>query len=297
MMNNLIKTFVLAALLLPANILFAQNTERPRIIGLAHVSIKVSDINKARAYYGTFLGYDEAFTYYNKDSSVSVAFFKVNDRQYIEITPTLQPKEVERLGHFCFQTDDAEKMRLYLSAKGITVPEKLLVGRDRNLHFTVMDPDSHKVEFVQVLPGSDHFINKGKHNTDKRVSDRLLHTGITVKDAKKADGFYKDILGFVEFWRGGYADTINWINMRLPDCTDYIEYMLYPGEITPANLHSAHHISLMVPDLQKSIELLSERTNGKNLGAPKVGINKRWLLNMYDPDGTRTELMEPHTVK
>jgi hypothetical protein len=26
---------------------------------------------------------------------------------------------------------------------------------------------------------------------------------------------------------------------------------------------------------------------------PRVGRNKRWLLNLFDPDGNRSELMEP----
>ena len=32
-------------------------------------------------------------------------------------------------------------------------------------------------------------------------------------------------------------------------------------------------------------------------GPPNVGRNGRWQLNLYDGDGTRTELMEPFTVR
>lgn len=276
----------------------AQSIERPKILGLAHVSYKVSDIDKARKFYSALLGYEEAFTFYNADGSISVTFFKVNDRQYIELTPNLQPDQADRLNHFCFETDDIEKLKNYLSAKGITVPEKLTVGRDKNLHFTVNDPEGHLVEFVQILPGSTHSEAKGKFLYDKRISDRLLHTGITVKDINAVNKFYADVLGFSEFWRGGTNNSvISWIGMQIPESTDYIEYMIVDENMTVTRLHSAHHISLLVSDMQKSIETLRERPGGWELSSPRIGRNNRWLLNMFDHDGTRIELMEPHTVR
>ena len=30
---------------------------------------------------------------------------------------------------------------------------------------------------------------------------------------------------------------------------------------------------------------------------PQIGVNGRYQLNLYDPDGTRVELMEPFTVR
>ena len=30
---------------------------------------------------------------------------------------------------------------------------------------------------------------------------------------------------------------------------------------------------------------------------PSIGVNNRWQLNLFDPDGTRVELMEPWTVR
>lgn len=277
---------------------FAQKIERPKILGLAHVSFKVSDINKAREYYGNLLGYEEAFTYYNADGSVSLSFFKVNDRQYIEITPTLKPDQVDRLNHICFETDDLEMMKKYLASKGIKVPDKLYVGRDKNLHLTIPDPDGHSVEFVQIVPGSDHSNVKGKFLYDKRISNRILHTGITVKNVEAADKFYKDILGLSEIWRGGFTDSVtSWINMKLPESTDYIEYMLVDDNVTHERLHSAHHICLMVPNMQNTIENLQNRSVNFEAAQPKIGRNNKWQLNMYDPDGTRIELMEPFTFR
>ena len=277
---------------------FAQKIERPKILGIAHISLKVSDINKARKFYRNLLGYEEAFSYYNKDGSIWISFFKVIDRQYLEITPNLKPDQVDRLNHYCLETDNLEMMRKYLKSKGIKVPDSLHIGRDRNLHLTIPDPDGHQFEFVQVVPGSDHSNAKGKFLYDKRISNRIYHVGITVKNVDAANKFYKDILEFSEIWRGGVNDSIaSWINMRLPESTDYVEYIIVGNEVTPSRLHSAHHLCLLVPDMQTAIEKLRERSGGSAIEAPKLGHNKKWQLNLYDPDGTRIELMEPFTFK
>jgi hypothetical protein len=37
--------------------------------------------------------------------------------------------------------------------------------------------------------------------------------------------------------------------------------------------------------------------SGPLRGPPNVGVNGRWQLNLYDPDGTRVELMEPFRIR
>ena len=58
---------------------------RPKVFGVAHYSIFVSDLAKARAFYEDFLGYEEAFTLPKADGTVQVAFVKINDHQYVEL--------------------------------------------------------------------------------------------------------------------------------------------------------------------------------------------------------------------
>jgi catechol 2,3-dioxygenase-like lactoylglutathione lyase family enzyme len=276
----------------------AQKIERPPITRIAHISFKVSDIGKARNFYGKFLGFNEAFSFNDKDGKFALTNFKVNDRQYIEITPTLLPNQPDRLNHICFETTDIEKMREYLAQKGVKVPDKLNLGRDKNYHFMVTDPDGHLVEFVQIQPGSSHAEAKGKYLAGKRISDRISHAGITVKNEKEADKFYRSILNFPEIWRGGINDSVtSYVNLGLPESTDYIEYMMVDDSVSANRLHSAHHAGLMVPDLQKAIDFLRDKQEDWKMDNPKIGRNRRWLLNMYDADGTRIELMEPHTVK
>jgi len=278
----------------------AQNPPaRPLIIGVAHIAFQVSDIAKARDYYGGLLGYEEPFQIRNPDGSLALTYFKVNDRQYIEIFPGLPPDQDERLKHIAFETNDIEALRLYLQSKGVKVPDKYGRGRDGNFNFTVTDPDGHTVEFVEYRAGSLHTKARGKYVSAQRISDRILHVGVTVADQAAADRFYKDILGLSEIWRGGRDDsTLNWINMRVPDGTDYVEYMLTTGKPTRQQLGSSHHVALLVPDMQKALETLRQRVDDPaKIRSPQVGRNRRWQLNLFDPDGSRAELMEPFPMR
>jgi len=126
---------------------------RPRILGVAHMALFVSDLEKARAFYETFLGYEEPYVLKGEDGSVRVAFIKINESQYLEIF-TDSPKLEGHLNHIAFLTDSAEGMRAYLAFRGVSVPDKVTKGRIGNLNFNVTDPDGHTVEIVEYQPDS-----------------------------------------------------------------------------------------------------------------------------------------------
>src|SRR3989454_1281336 len=170
----------LIALLALAPLLTAQ-PQRPRILGVAHIALYVSDIEKSRAFYKDFLGFGEPFQLTNPDGSLSLTFIKVNDRQYIELFPGLKP-DADRLNHISIQTDDAEAMRVYLASRGVAVPAKTPKGRIKNSNFNVKDPDGHTVEIVQYEPDGWTLREKGKFMSGARVSARFQHLGIIVCD-------------------------------------------------------------------------------------------------------------------
>jgi catechol 2,3-dioxygenase-like lactoylglutathione lyase family enzyme len=273
--------------------------QRPLIIGVAHIAFQVSDLTKARQFYGELLGYDEPFQIFNPDGKLALTYFKVNERQYIEIFPGLPPDRDDRLMHIAFETTDLEALRVYLRHKGIKVPDKVNQGRDGNINFTITDPDNHRVEFVEYRAGSLHRRAQGRYVSARRISSRILHVGVTVANVEMADKFYKDVLGFSEIWRGGRDEqTLSWINMKVPDGTDYLEYMLVTSPPTRQQLGSQHHVALLVPDIQQALETVRARVSDPaTIRAPQVGRNRRWQLNLFDPDGSRAELMEPFTIK
>jgi catechol 2,3-dioxygenase-like lactoylglutathione lyase family enzyme len=288
----------LLLILLTGSVAFSQTPKRPRITGVAHIAVFSHDIAKTRAYYTGLLGFHEPYSLNNPDGSFSMTFFKVNERQYIEVFPE-RATATDRLNHISVETDDIEGMRLYLAAKGIPVPDKTNLGRIRNKSFNVKDPDGHTVEFVQYMPDGWTVREKGKH-LPTGVSARMLHIGILVGALDPAMKFYGEILGFQELWRGSRDNkTLDWVNMKVPDGDDYIEFMLYKDLPEETRRGSAHHICLMVPEMQKALAAIEALPARKDYMRPleiRTGINRRRQLNIFDPDGTRTELMEPVTV-
>src|SRR6266478_6076904 len=102
----------------------AVEVKRPRILGVAHMALFVSDLQKARAFYEDFLGYREAYVLKRPDGSDRIAFVKINEDQYLELFAE-DPKQDGRLNHIAFYTDSAENMRAYLAARGVKVPERV----------------------------------------------------------------------------------------------------------------------------------------------------------------------------
>ncbi|MBS1787722.1 MAG: VOC family protein [Acidobacteria bacterium] len=273
---------------------------RPKLLGVAHMALSVSDVEKTRGFYKDFLGFEEPYDLKNPDGSLAMTFIKVNDQQYVELFPGYKAGE-DRLRHISFYTDNAEQLRQYLKAKGVAVPDKVNKVRIGNTSFNAQDPEGHTVEFTQYEPAGWTMREHGKFIGKQRISARIMHLGIIIGDVPAAMSFYHDTLGFTEFWRGNArgTDTVSWINMRLPDSPDYIEFMLYANKPAPGARTSQHHICLEVPDIQKALAQLEASPARKQYTRPleiRTGVNQRRQLNLFDPDGTRIELMEPHTV-
>jgi lactoylglutathione lyase len=283
---------------------------RPKVLGVAHMAIYVKDLGKTRQFYEQFLGFAEPFTLPGKNGEpgVRIAFVKVNDRQYIEIFNEKDRGEGQ-LNHISIYTDSADRMRDYLRANGIEamgnaahgpVPK----GQTGNKNFNVKDPDGHIVEIVEYQPDSWTAQHAGKDVPPERISNAIMHVGFLVGDLEKSNHFYGDILGFTETWRGGgNPNLLSWVNMRVPDGQDYVEFMLYGELPDPDGRGTKNHISLTVPDAQKTLDELKRRAaqglytapEGKEL-AIQIGVNRKRQINLYDPDGTRVELMEPNTI-
>ena len=175
--------------------LSALGAERPPIVGVSHIAFHVSDVAKARAFYGGLLGYEEV----GKAAPGERVRFRINGRQYVEIVPGLVAGSDDRLDHVAFETTDIDGLRAYLEEKGLKSRVPAVEAGHRGL--LVVDPDGHSVEFVPhgaPPPG----IGARATARDRRVSARLLHVGLTVRDQGAADRFYKDVLGFSEIWRG-----------------------------------------------------------------------------------------------
>jgi catechol 2,3-dioxygenase-like lactoylglutathione lyase family enzyme len=268
---------------------------RPVIAGIAHVAIQTSDLVKARTFYGALLGFAEI-----GPKRPHTAIFFVNDRQRLIVRDGLPPSRDERFIDLAFEAG-AGAMRDWLIGHGLPATEPAPDPDAGGRRIETKDPDGHPLQFVEPAVAARGTTARAG-TPDTRLSKRILHAGLTIHDNAAADRFYKDVLGFSETWRGGRPEgVVNWYNMRVPDGTDYLEYMMYPAAPpTRQQLGSAHHVALLVPDIQQALETVRARTtpDERNHRAnPSIGVNNRWQLNLFDPDGTRVELMEPWTVR
>ena len=104
--------------LVSAGILCAQTPQRPHIVGISHIALLAHDYERARVFYGEFLGFQEPYSLKNPDGSTIMTFFKINDRQYIELYPEHEAN-TDRMTHISLETDDIEALRVYLASKGV----------------------------------------------------------------------------------------------------------------------------------------------------------------------------------
>lgn len=274
----------------------ADDIERPPIIGISSVELQISNIDESSKFYQDLLGF-ECVPEPDASTMLNVCLYHVNTRQTIIVRSGLQADQIDRLLSVSFETTDLDAMKIYLTQKlGSGRVGEIVDAGDRRV-LALEDPEGHQVRFVQHSVATSALEHR---ENDKQLSHRLYHVGLTVTDAPLADAFYVDILGFSETWRGGVVpERTNWVSMRLPESTDYLEYMLVAGEQNRRQLGSNHHISLLVPDMQSTLDEVRRRAAplGMEFRTPKIGRNNKWQLNLVDPDGTRVEIMEPFTVR
>jgi len=264
---------------------------RPKITGVAGIAVKTKDMASARTFYSTILGLDEAFPTSNPIGGTGFATFKINEKQYVYVSPGLKDDADSRLWYVSFETDDAAALRTYLAKKAVPVPATVEPDPERNLSFVVKDPEGQDVQFIQFMPGSVHTRNAGKFLSTRRLSSEALHVGYRIRDADKVDTFYKDILGFRLMWKGGSTENqFRWISMVVPDGSQWLEYMVDTGSPSPRTLGIWNHLAFGTLDQEAVAAAVKERGYGA-AATPKIGRDGRWLMDLYDPDLTRVEFM------
>jgi len=293
---RILPSLAILLLLLPSR---AQTPIRPRITGISNIAYFVSDLPKALVFWRDFLGFDvvsEDKAHSSSDSAET--FLKINDHQTIELVNQHPVQPPNFMSHICFLTDNVEQMRTYLSSKGIEVPPHASASSTGDLAIQIKDPDGTVVEFSQPQPSGIEARTAGKFLPSTRISQQIYHAGFLVGNSQRSLDFYGNILGFHETWRGtGNPAQLSWITMQVPDGTDYVEFMLY--RTLPATYGVSNHVALAVPDIVAAETALEARPAFSSYRKPialHTGVNGKRQFNLFDPDGTRVELMEPFTA-
>ena len=242
----------------------ADEPPRPRILGIANVHILVERLAASNAFYSKLLTEERPCRWCGQ---TGLSAYSVNEYQFIELFPIIRPyTKVSPPGNMIDEivlaTDDLPGMRRYLSARGVQITTPKVVElepkakdskkpplaaepRPEQPFINTLDPERHRISFVQ-LPAEAF----GAQSDLRRK--RLIHAGFVVQDREAEDHFYKDILGFHVYWHGGMKDgEDNWVDMQVPDGTDWIEYMLrVPENASHKTLGVMNHIAIGVNDIE-----------------------------------------------
>ena len=271
---------------------------RPNIVGLSYMAFQSSAIDKAMDYYRAVLGYERQLVVRDPTGAVVSANIMVSGRQWIELRPESEPG-TDRLIEFGFLVERAEDMRLYLAKSGVKVPAAALPSPLGNLGFSVSDPDGHTVSFTEIRAEGWPAKEAVKGPGPLALSDCLMHFGFDVRSLDRAMAFYENTLGFMEMWRGSSNDrTLAWVQLRLPEDKNYIEFMLSDEAPSLEQLGVFNHFGLEVASMSATMEEASLRLGAKaypRTVAYDIGKCRHRLANVYDPDGTRAEFMERRT--
>jgi rhamnogalacturonyl hydrolase YesR/catechol 2,3-dioxygenase-like lactoylglutathione lyase family enzyme len=237
--------------------------------GITHVAFRVADLPASAAFYQR-LGFEQAFRFDDSGTTV-VDFLKINDHQFIELYPRTadsQPRheDSQPLGmmHICFEADDLAALRAEYLKRNLE-PTAVNKARAGNLLFSIHDPEGQVLEYLQYLPGSRHFEDRGRHLGERRISQHLVRAVANVRDVGAARAFYTGDLGFEVHGGGSTA------RLRIPgNSGEEVELQASAGESGP-------RIVFAVPDVARATDELRRRGFAPVASAGTVRV--------VDPDG------------
>lgn len=258
------------------------------LTGIAHVAIRVSDLDRTRAFFRK-LGFEEAFAM-DKGGSPTEAFFKVNDRQFIELYPRRDAASAVGFMHVCFEAADINAVYQDYVAHGLQ-PTPVKRAGAGNLLFTLQGPEqpgapsdlrsaaTQNIEYTQYMPGSRHTLDRGQHLGPDRIADRMVGVGIPMADPAAGTTFYIDKLSFQRTHPLEPGTTA----LALPGTPDQqIEILPPSANQVPGAL--PFHLIFSVPDLRQTGNRL------RSLGFMPKKHQKAMAIE--DPDGDELVFVE-----
>jgi catechol 2,3-dioxygenase-like lactoylglutathione lyase family enzyme len=270
--------------------------KRPPITALSHIAVYTGHPARSEHFYVHDLG---AVRRSDPERASGVRYYFA-PTQFVEVLPLPRGwTSPSRLDHVAFVTTDAAGLRHYLIYRRIRPVSPVRRGSDGSLWFDVRDPEGNDIQFVQP-PAHPPGIPVNP------LSRHIIHVGFIIHDRALEDTFYRAVLGFRPYWYGGMTDTrTQWVSQQVPNGTDWLEYMLVdpphgrgiPPDMKKSDVGVLDHFSLGVRNAEAAYTLLwnGDRLQGQD-NLPKIGRDAKWQLNLYDPDGTRAELMELHAI-
>ena len=147
------------------------------------------------------------------------------------------------------------------------------------------------------MPGSQQGQLRGKLLDARRISTHLWHVGIYTEDRAASAPFYGEKLGLPrgrDVGRGEYIETPS-----SDSNTETKHPRLDPNnpatraQFERESMGAVEHMALEVTDMKAMRDLVQDRGKYTDLWVrAHVGNNRHWLMHLFDPDGSRAEIME-----
>jgi catechol 2,3-dioxygenase-like lactoylglutathione lyase family enzyme len=167
------------------------------LAGIAHVAIRVKDLDASVAFYEK-LGFVRAFAL-SREGKVYEAFIKINDHQFLELYPADEKNPQIGFLHVCFYGNDLQSVHDYYVAHGLT-PNAVRTAGAGNLLFTMPGPATptgpQNMEYTQYMPASMHSKAIGQFLGPDRIATHLIEVAIAFDEPGAASAFYRDKVGF-----------------------------------------------------------------------------------------------------
>lgn len=130
------------------------------IKSIGHVALRVTDIERSLDFYVDRLGFEEMFRL-AREGTLWIVYLRITDEQFIELFPGGEgdrAPEADRIGynHICLEVDDLDAVIARLEERGVPLTRPKKVAADGNAQAWIEDPDGHRIELMQLLPGCLH---------------------------------------------------------------------------------------------------------------------------------------------
>jgi lactoylglutathione lyase len=125
------------------------------IVGLAHVAIKVTDLDRSLDFYINKLGFPEMLRLHKDDGSTWLVYLRITDDQYLEVFPGAENDrapgwDANGMNHMCLSVEDIDAVVKRIEAAGIALLLPLKLAVDGNRQAWIEDPDGNRIELMEM---------------------------------------------------------------------------------------------------------------------------------------------------
>jgi catechol 2,3-dioxygenase-like lactoylglutathione lyase family enzyme len=249
----------------------------PTLAGIAHVAMRVHDLDASVAFYQK-LGFVRSFAL-SRDGKVYEAFIKINDRQFIELYPVSEKTPQVGFLHLCYEGDDLNSVHDFYVSEGLH-PISVRTAGAGNLLFTMPGPMTptgpENLEYTQYMPGSLHSKDFGKDLGSERIGKKLVRVTIATQDPDAARAFYVNMLRFV-------PETPGSNHLTLPgNDTESVE--IVPAQ--PLGFRASIGFEANLPEAVSALR-------ARDIAFTRYGDASHPALKLTDPDGNEILFYPP----